>query len=95
MLGKCANPACSASFRYLHEGKLFATRSRMDPPWNTTAADREYAATSPRPRYFWLCSSCNTVMTLRPDGDNGVTVVPKQAMPPNAVRIEDAIERVA
>ncbi len=22
MLAKCANPACSARFRYLHEGKL-------------------------------------------------------------------------
>jgi len=23
MIGKCANPACSTPFRYLHEGRLF------------------------------------------------------------------------
>jgi hypothetical protein len=30
MLAKCANPACSATFHYLHEGKLFPVELRSD-----------------------------------------------------------------
>jgi hypothetical protein len=30
MLAKCSNPACSATFHYLHEGKLFPIELRSD-----------------------------------------------------------------
>lgn len=30
MLAKCANPACSATFHYFHEGKLFPVELRSD-----------------------------------------------------------------
>ena len=55
MLGKCANPSCSASFRYLEEGLLF--RLETDP--NLRLSD-------PRaPEYYWLCRGCSARMTLR------------------------------
>ena len=70
MLSKCANPACSAAFRYLHEGRIFslavpAKRPRMDSPWET--------AGSPRVERYWLCPRCSQQMTLR--WSNGAVVV--------------------
>jgi hypothetical protein len=55
MLGKCANPPCPASFRYLEQGQLF--RLETDPALrspNTTTVE-----------HFWLCPSCSAAMTLR------------------------------
>jgi hypothetical protein len=57
MLSKCANPSCRASFRYLHEGKLF----RIE-----LASERKY-------EHFWLCPDCCRTMTLAVDGNVVVT----------------------
>ena len=78
MLAKCANPACAAKFRYLHEGKLFLFELKPDPSMRGPPADADYADRSRTPQYFWLCSSCSSNMTLLPDGDHGVTVTRKQ-----------------
>jgi hypothetical protein len=54
MLSKCANPACSARFLYLHEGKVFKFATSRDPQ-------------GPRSRvieYFWLCASCAQDLTV-------------------------------
>ena len=57
MLAKCANPTCSAPFRYLHEGKLF----RLDPG----AGPPSPAGRQPRQlQYFWLCERCAHTLTL-------------------------------
>jgi len=54
MLGKCTNPSCSASFRYLEEGTLFRLEAgpvlRLSNP--------------KKPEYYWLCRSCSAAMTL-------------------------------
>jgi hypothetical protein len=39
MLSKCANPKCSAAFRYLHDGKLF----RMEVPAALASANQSRA----------------------------------------------------
>jgi hypothetical protein len=69
MVSKCSNPACSASFLYLHTGKLF----RFD------TANGQRAADSPRPpkklEFFWLCEACVTEFTLIPDAAIGTRVV--------------------
>ncbi|HYL96708.1 MAG TPA: hypothetical protein VET69_12970 [Terriglobales bacterium] len=57
MLAKCANPICSAPFRYLHEGKLFRLDLGAGPP----SAD---ARIPHRLEYFWLCDGCARTMTL-------------------------------
>ena len=58
MLTKCANPACSATFRYLHEGRLFVFEPKRDAPQRGPPADLEDTGRSHSPQYFWLCFSC-------------------------------------
>lgn len=89
MLAKCANPACSARFRYFHEGRLFVFGPKPDAPMRGPPADPDYVVRSHSPQYFWLCSSCCTAMTVQPDGDHGVTVVPKQGVPRKVFVMED------
>ena len=55
MLSKCANPACTSAFRYLHEGKVFRLERRHDDDPELVAKDFEY---------FWLCSSCAGYLTV-------------------------------
>ena len=47
MLGKCANPSCSASFRRLGDGTLFP----LEP-------DPRLRLSNPKTEYFWLCPTC-------------------------------------
>ncbi len=81
MLAKCANPACSATFRYLHEGKLFAIESKAESIRRGPPVDPEYIGKSSSPRYFWLCSSCCCAMTVQPDGDHGISLVVMKKVP--------------
>jgi hypothetical protein len=61
MLAKCANPACSAPFRYLHEGKLFRLDLGAGPPSSDGRIPRQL-------QYFWLCERCARTMTLEMHG---------------------------
>ena len=56
MVSKCANPACSAPFRYLHEGRIFTVRSDT-PSHRSDGAD-------PNVERYWLCSTCSNNLTL-------------------------------
>ncbi len=71
MLSKCSNPGCSASFRYLHTGKLF----RFDTPNRQAAGDGDYSKPPKRIEFFWLCEACETKFTLVPDAATGTRVV--------------------
>ena len=58
VLSKCANPACSEQFKYLHQGKLF--QLTPTPEVQVTAEDFcpwLYER-------FWLCEECSKKMTL-------------------------------
>ncbi len=58
MLSKCANPACSEQFRFLHQGKLFQL---------TPLPELEAAAGFFLPQLyerFWLCDQCSKEMTV-------------------------------
>ena len=66
MISKCANPACSALFRYLHEGRLFPIECPGGPEMNASAHDGEFVGAPHIVRYFWLCSTCCRTMTLVP-----------------------------
>jgi len=64
MLSKCANPVCSASFRFLHEGKVFSVTLAPRP---ASKGPGDYLWGSPMPRrveYYWLCDNCARTMTL-------------------------------
>ena len=70
MLSKCANPACSAPFRYLREGKLFEMQTQ----------DPVVSIAGPKPprrvEFFWLCDHCSTELTVVLDQKTGVKTVP-------------------
>jgi hypothetical protein len=71
MLSKCANPACSARFLYLHEGRIFKIEVDAGP------ATDPAARIGGRPRrleHFWLCGNCAQFMTLR--WHHGAVVTP-------------------
>ena len=65
MLGKCANPPCSASFRRLGDGRLI----RLEP-------DPHLRLLNPKIEYYWLCRTCSAVMTLRIDASGTVITAP-------------------
>ena len=77
MLSKCANPGCSASFLYLHQGKLF----RLETGGNgddrrVDFADSQGKHPSRRLEYFWLCDACASLMTVSFKKGVGVTTLP-------------------
>lgn len=69
MLSKCANPACSSSFRYLREGKVYVA------DWMADAAVNQSDKTCwRRTEMFWLCENCSQQLTLSKDGNSVVPV---------------------
>lgn len=75
MLSKCANPDCSASFRYFHSGKLFrAEISAGLDRRRTLGQDGQQHKPLRRLEFFWLCEGCAQSMTLIFDKQQGVTV---------------------
>lgn len=72
MLSKCANPSCSASFRYFHQGKLF--RIETQPFKDDQASGVPASKTSSKTEFFWLCDNCARAMTLEYDHEFGVIV---------------------
>ncbi len=71
MLSKCANPACSATFRYLHDGTLFHLTIE------STALDSQESYDRRTLERFWLCGECSRKMTVISDS-SGIVVVPLQ-----------------
>ena len=56
MLNRCLNPACSATFRYLYEGRIFSVE-RVIPGPDVSKIRREL-------EHYWLCGSCSKVMKV-------------------------------
>jgi hypothetical protein len=77
MISKCANPACTAHFLYLHEGKLFrvlrGSEEALAPQMGVDPTVRKHVQ---RVEFFWLCSNCSTRMTVRYEKGVGVVVRP-------------------
>jgi hypothetical protein len=73
MLSKCANPNCSTTFLYLHEGRLYLIAPRealagRKPRCSSKSGQLEYA---------WLCSSCSLYLTIQIDEEFETRVVRK------------------
>jgi hypothetical protein len=65
MISKCANPACSARFLYLHEGKLFRfEREARNDSELLLGFDPTLHKHSRGVEFFWLCAQCAATMTL-------------------------------
>jgi hypothetical protein len=71
VLFKCANPNCSNTFRYLHEGKLYLVNSCPAKAKRNGSSRHE----SRPPEYAWLCSSCCRHMSIRYDEELGAMAV--------------------
>jgi hypothetical protein len=69
VLSKCANPACPASFRYLHEGRIFTLIS--GPEFSAIPAVWDSAVEHAVERY-WLCHACAQTMTVCRINDRAV-----------------------
>ena len=77
MLSKCANPACSAKFHYLHVGKLFRYETQSaEPPAPEFGADPTVKKSVRRVEFFWLCPECCGTMTLAFKQGAGVIATP-------------------
>ncbi len=76
MPAKCANPTCSATFRYLHEGKLYLMEEAGAAHQADGSSDDEFSCRSHSLRYFWLCASCSPNMRVIVEQGSGATVVP-------------------
>jgi hypothetical protein len=79
MLSKCANPECSASFRYFHTGKLFRADITTGLERRRTL-DQDEHRDKPlrRLEFFWLCEGCAQSMTISFDKETGVKVRHKE-----------------
>ena len=75
MVSKCANPACSAPFRYLHEGKLFRIERSIQKN-----SDQEHDSIGKKQaahvEFFWLCKDCSQTLTLIFEKNVGITTRP-------------------
>jgi len=66
VLLKCANPLCSAQFRYLHEGRLF----EVETQYYETLSDngqRKLRNCKGHVELYWLCDQCAAHVALRFD----------------------------
>ena len=72
MVEKCANPACSVTFRCLRDGRVFVREVEGDPSGDIRGHSRQ-------PHYFWLCNSCCRTMTVIAEKGMGIKVVPLPA----------------
>jgi hypothetical protein len=70
MVSKCSNPACSASFRYLHSGRLY----RFDT-MHKHSGDGYCASPMNKVEFYWLCENCMPRFTLVADSAVGTRVV--------------------
>jgi hypothetical protein len=85
VLSKCANPACLARFRYLHEGRIFNIEIKA-------ASGGDFAHLNDRVEHFWLCEGCARVMKVV--WENGtVTTRPRYLALPEGKRLEKPEER--
>jgi hypothetical protein len=78
MLSKCANPDCSAKFRYLHEGKLYLVDYRAAGARRTAPADSKSGAIACAREYFWLCGPCSFDMTIQIDDNLEIRVTQRR-----------------
>ena len=76
MLSKCANPVCSNTFRYFHEGKLYLIDFKAGSGRSRSLTDSECTSKSRALEYLWLCSSCCRNMTIQIHEGCAITVVP-------------------
>jgi hypothetical protein len=81
MLSKCANPGCGTPFRYLKEGTVYVAEwcEDGDVCVLTDSADAVGKRWT-KLEMFWLCSSCNRMVTLTVGSNQVVAISRKQLL---------------
>ena len=75
MLSKCANPSCSAEFRYLHQGKVFFFKAAKINDLVSSRVD--FAGRHDHLHYAWLCNKCVRKFDVVIDSDNNIRITPR------------------
>ena len=68
MVAKCLNPACSANFLTLRDGRVFV--KEVDDGSHENGNEHPHQL-----GYFWLCGSCCRTMTVIAEKGMGVRAV--------------------
>jgi hypothetical protein len=76
MLHKCANPACTAIFRHLREGKMFYVETEVFSSPRQPNGHGERRKGSRRLEHYWLCQDCCIHITLTFDQHQGILTIP-------------------
>jgi hypothetical protein len=71
MVSKCANPACNAKFRYLHEGKLFMIGQLLPRAQMETNGGPNLG------NLYWLCEVCARELTVKVGENHSVRLLPR------------------
>ena len=83
MFAKCANPRCSASFRHLHEGRLFMFEVKKEcsegSGYGPSAEVMGKVHGLHGLHYAWLCNSCAKRLDVTFDDDGGFQMVARAA----------------
>lgn len=84
MVSKCANPACSERFLYLHQGKIF----QLTPTPEVEAVGGGFPPSLCE--RFWLCDKCCKKMTLVWGGTEAklVPLPAERVAPPSPVPVK-------
>jgi hypothetical protein len=85
MLSKCANPSCSDTFRYWHEGRMF----HLIVDSGKTAAGHGAAVIE----RFWLCDECSKKWTLVPCQGDGQVPIHVEVITSRGHRVADWVEK--
>ncbi len=89
MLSNCAAPGCSATFHYLHQGRVFVFE-RGKPGQTQPAEHTDPAPASAEPRYAWLCEECQRKFTIACD-DRGNLRVVKRRQPESSDEVRPSL----
>jgi hypothetical protein len=74
MVSKCANPACSAPFLYLHQGRLFRFEARSQ----SNEIGEMTSGLHRKVEFVWLCQECSGKFTVIADATKSKCVVAPQ-----------------
>jgi len=82
MVSKCANPECSESFLYFHQGKLFRLETEGREDRRRQLGD-ETGISKPlrRLEFYWLCGGCAETLTIAFEKGSGISVRPRPVRP--------------
>ena len=84
MLSKCANPACLARFRYLHQGRVFNIEMGTSPSDSYNSHLRKI-------EHFWLCEHCAQTYMLVVE--NGVVAARPLPLEQSGGPVQDAARK--